>query len=67
MRYSGAVRYWILVLLLSTGCGRFGFDAQPPADATGDAIAARIANGHDEDADGFGDGEDNCPHLANAE
>lgn len=57
--------WWNLGIILAMGCGRFGFDASPPGgpiDAAGDA---RIANGHDEDSDGFGDAEDNCPHLAN--
>jgi hypothetical protein len=43
---------WLLAL---AGCGRIAFD-EDSADAPID---------HDEDRDGIGDSEDNCPHIAN--
>lgn len=62
-----------LVSVLVTGCGRVGFDALSEDGGTGTVDAAKLdaapfdANPslHDEDGDGFADGEDNCPHLAN--
>lgn len=60
--------WWIVAIGLAVGCGRFGFDGSTPEDGgPGGVIDARIANGHDEDADGFGDSEDNCPHVTNGD
>lgn len=61
--------WWRAVSLgILVGCGRTGFDALPPGDGGTDAaVDARVAIGHDEDSDGYGDAEDNCPHLPNAD
>ena len=41
------------------GCGRIGFE---PASSLSDSS---IPSGHDEDADGVRDTDDNCPWIAN--
>ena len=57
---------WLAVITLAA-CGRFGFapHGDAAADVT-DAVDARPCSpvGHDEDADGFDDACDACPHLA---
>jgi hypothetical protein len=53
-------------LLLVSGCGRFGFGAQPDAEpADGSRADARpdALGGHDEDGDGVADSIDVCPHI----
>ncbi|MDQ3366932.1 MAG: hypothetical protein M3680_16035 [Myxococcota bacterium] len=63
----------VLVLAVTSACGRFGFDTDRmrPSDAAdapdapdGDAPPGCATMVHDEDADGIDDSCDVCPHVA---
>ncbi len=60
----------ILLLVAVASCGRISFDPASRADdaRSPDAPAAVTCapEGHDEDADGFEDGCDVCPHISDA-
>jgi hypothetical protein len=60
-------RLLLVTCCLTSACGRVDFGGHASGDAgVGDAaLDARVPNGHDEDHDTYGDGEDNCPHVAN--
>lgn len=56
------LRTLVVLCVLHSGCGRFGFADRPDAARGPDAFVCTPV-GHDEDGDGVDDACDVCPHL----